>query len=471
MEYCAVADDPRPVLWLTDRSALFTSNGGCARARYLNRHFGPTGYGIVRKAESLPLATGIHAHQATEILQKHLLAHDQLPPKAVVREAIKTANDAYLKVIEARGYRGLLGGEKVEEVIQEQQCLIAGLIWNFVDGLLPWLHSEYRVVSVEEEYVYVLGCTCGLPPTADYQTHADRGCAGIGLQLRQDCLAERRSGGGLAYFETKTTGRQGDIFVGQWERRPQFALGTLGTLERLGKEVTELYVIGLYKGFRQKDKVTGETRQASPFCYGYCRPGNPPLAEDDWLGSYEWVDELTGQIKRASRAHQKRGLWELAGSDWAPWLAAKAQGLDPIEFWVQQLPKSIREKQIFLVGPMNRQDWQLAVLRRQIVAEEIEWQQRIWSLYEVQSRGGTFDSDEIQTALDALFPCSWDCRKFGERYECEYTKICHREEGWQDPLGTGKYVPRRPHHQPQLQQAIDRGLLPAEAQGGEEEDD
>jgi hypothetical protein len=42
--------------------------------------------------------------------------------------------------------------------------------------------------------------------------------------------------------------------------------------------------------------------------------------------------------------------------------------------------------------------------------------------------------------------------------------------GWDDPLGSGQYQPRLPHHTPELQQAIARGLLPAEAATVEEEE-
>lgn len=463
----------RPHLWHTDRSAIYTSCGRCPRQRWLNRHFGPTGYGIVRKAESLPLATGTYTHKATEHLQKYLLLHDDLPPAAVVREAIQIASDAYIQKIEARGYRGLLGGEDVEEVIQEQICLIAGMIWNLADAILPWLHTEFRVIAVEEENTYVLGCTCGLPPTVEEAAHAAKGCTGIALQLRQDCLAQRRAGGNLAYFETKTTGSQADQWSAQWETKPQFGLGTLGTLERIGKEVTELYVLGLYKGFRQKAKDgSGKTSQASPFCWGYCRPGNPPLATDDWLGSYEWIDEVTGQTRRASKAHQKRGLWELETSDWEPWQQAQASGFTPMEFWTRALPKSVREKQIFLVGPMNRQDWQIPKLRRQILASEQEWQAKVWAVYEKQTALDlAFNDPKLQEKLDQEVPCSWDCRRFGERHECEFVPICHEQAGWEDPLGTGKFVPRRPHHKPELAIAIERGLLPEHAEDEEDEEE
>ena len=465
----------RPVtIWLTDRSRYTTGTGRCGQERYLTNHFGPTGYGIVRKSESLPLATGTYAHQALEVLFRHLLETDTFPSVDLIREAIQTTLQAYQKKIEARGYAGLFQNQRADEVVREQQYLITGLIWATCHTVLPWLHQEFRVVQAEQESTYVLDCTCGLLPTDDLAQHDARDCDGVGLMLKQDVVAERRQGSGVAYFEAKTTGFAGDSWAEAWETKPQLALGTLGIPERLGKEITETYIIGLYKGSRKKSGEGEDqiVRQESAFCYGYCKPANPPLSPDDWLPSYQWTDDLTRETKRASRAHKKRGVWELEGSDWPIWLAAKAHDptLQPAEFWIATLPKSVLEHAVFVVGPMNRQDAQIQKLTRQVAGEEQHWKQILWQLYDLQSQGHEWASETFQAALDRLVPASWDCRRFGKGSECQFVPICFRQEGWTDPLGGGRYVARRPHHMPELEQAISRGLLPESSdEAGDEE--
>jgi hypothetical protein len=74
--------------------------------------------------------------------------------------------------------------------------------------------------------------------------------------------------------------------------------------------------------------------------------------------------------------------------------------------------------------------------------------------------GYDWTHDDIQNLLDAYFPQSWDCQRFGKRYACAMVPICHHHPGWQDPFSIG-FVNRRPHHPPEMAQAVARGLLPA----------
>ena len=44
----------------------------------------------------------------------------------------------------------------------------------------------------------------------------------------------------------------------------------------------------------------------------------------------------------------------------------------------------------------------------------------------------------------------------------QFHRQCFEEAGWEDPLGSGYYILRRPRHASELQQAVGRGLLPPE---------
>jgi len=461
------------LFWLTDRSRYKTGTSRCPRQRYLGYHAGPTGYGFTARRESLPLITGIAAHEGAEGFTQILRQHDRLPTQDETRAIVAAVTATYVARTEARGYRGILGGAHTEETITEQCTLIAGLLWALRLKILPFIHQSYRVIAVEQERLHILSCACGAP-RFDLAEHARRGCTGMALQLRTDLIAQRRGGQSLAYFEMKTTGWDSAAWAEQWETDAQLGLGTLDALELYGAEVTELFIIGLNKGARRKDQndPEGRKRQYSALCYGYCREGNPPLAREDWLPAYEWVND-EGETKRASRAHRRKGIWHLAESDWPTWQAYRAQDPDltPVEFWVRgYLPPAILDKVCFLLGPMNRQDAQLASLRRSMAGEEARWQETLWALYELQQQGVGWASARFQEALDHYVPCSWQCRPFGTEHQCEFVPICHRHQGWEDPLGSGSYQPRLPHHDPELHQAIARGLLPADAAEVDEED-
>lgn len=479
-------------LWLTDRSRYTTGTGRCKRERYLRNHFGPTGYGIVRKAESLPLMTGSYMHVIIERLMGHMQQTDMLPNVEVVRAAIAAAFEQYEARIAARGFRGILAGEHTDYVVREQQHLIAGLTWALMRNVLPWIHANYRILQSEVESIYVLGCTCGLGSAIlDAEAHDAKGCLGIGQMIKQDAVAQHRVSGNLAYFESKTTGWGGDNWAPQWETKPQLSIGAMGLAEKYGKPITENFVIALYKGARKQNKPKDAfedpiTRQESNLVYGYLKPGNPPLATDDWQPAYEWTDPISGQTKRVSRAHQKTGVWELANTDWPEWVQRKAADptLTTTEVWVASLPQSVLDSAAYLIGPLNRQDVQIAALKDQIVGEELHWQQITWELYELSQAIGDeaqalrphlpryaaiWADPRFQQRLNRLVPASWECRKFGVKHECEFKRLCFQEAGWESPLELAGFVPRRPHHQPELEVAISRGLLPE--QGEEESED
>lgn len=458
-------------LWLTDRTRYTLGTSRCARARYLGHHAGPTGYGLTARRESLPLVTGIAAHRGEEAFARILADHDRLPTLEETRGIIADVTAEYLARVEARGYRGILGSAQTEETLHEQRALISGLCWVLRLKFLPWLHEHYQVVSVERERLHFLACSCGAPPLAAAE-HDRRGCTGQALMIRTDLLARRRGGHSLAYFELKTTGWESEAWADRWETDPQLGIGTLDAEPLWGAEVTELYVVGLNKGSRKRDRYEddGLKRQQSPLCYGYCAPANPPMQPEQWVPSYEWVAD-DGEVKRKTRAHRRKGVWLLGESDWPTWRAYHASdpAMTPEEFWVRMLPASLLDKVCFTLGPMNRQDQQLASLLRSMAGEETRWQQTLWTLYELQQTGLGWADAAFQAALDHLVPCSWACRPFGREHQCEFVPICHRHQGWEDPL-QGGYQPRLPHHEPELRQAVARGLLPEQAETSEEEE-
>lgn len=460
----------QPLLWFTDRTHYEMGTGFCATARFLSKHAGPTGYGIVMKAESLPLATGQYVHQACAPLFTSLQQHNTLPSPADVRAAVVLANLAYEAALTERGFRGLLASDTTAAVIKEQQALLTGLIWALALKFLPWFHEQYTVVSVEEEHVALFTCDCGHDLLAPLDVHLEAGCGGIALQQRRDVVGRHRISGRLAYFEIKTTGEDFSRFKERWEIAPQLAVGILNAEQQYGAPIDELWVVGLYKGYREKvyndqDQIIGQ-RQMSPFCTAYKRAGNPPLDHDDWRPSYRYTDE-SGKRKQLPKDYQKTPTWQLAESDW-PTRASHPE-LDPVECWVRSLPEKTLEEQLYLVGPMNPQVEQAQALREQWMGEEVRWQSIVWQLYaHTKHTGEGWGTPSYHALLQRLVSASWACRRYGSAHQCQYLPLCLKQQGWEDPLGSGIYVPRRPHHAPELAQAIGRGLIAAEAQEVEE---
>src|SRR6266852_311144 len=112
------------IIQLTDRSRYETGLDRCQRLRMLQYHWGPSGYGITRKAQSVPLAVGSMYHRGLAEVLAYVKAHDTLPPDPVVRAACATACAAYDRIVEIRGL--VDEGHRLETVAAEQKCLIEG---------------------------------------------------------------------------------------------------------------------------------------------------------------------------------------------------------------------------------------------------------------------------------------------------------------------------------------------------------
>ena len=459
------------VIWLTDRSRFELGLDRCQRARYFTNHWGPSGYGIVRKAHSIPLAAGTYYHVGLAQVLQYVMEQDQLPPDVIVRAACQAATKEYQRIVVARGLAGLDEGQRLEEVVAEQCCLIEGLIWAFTLSLLPYIHEQARILQVERDDTAVLGCTCGLGDLiGTVAQHEARDCEGIGFQYRLDFLTEYRSRPGvLAYWEFKGTSATGERFDTQWETQPQFALGAMMEANRREQQIQEAYVIGLIKGRREGDTYNPETkrregqyRQQSVLCYGYRKPGNPPLEEEDWQAEYDYKDD-TGKNRRLTKDYQKQGIWTLKDQ-----LGA---GITPSEFWCKWMQPETLAKQVALIGPLPVSPVITHDIMEELVAEENRWKEIVWELHQALGEGGgDWISPEYQAVLRRLVPRSWSCRRFGKRYECQFADLCFYKEGWQDPLAGDRYIVRRPHHAAELQQMADRGLLPPEGWAEDQEE-
>ena len=494
------------LLRYTDRSRIEDGRQFCPRARVINYHLGPDGYGIQKKGTRLPLMTGIGAHNGlapvlawcrdtltSQALVEQQLATGQAAPDTVVREAIQAAQAEYWKTVEARGFAYLENEPGVREITTEQNYLIEGLIWSWVLEVLPEVLRRGQIIEVEVEGVYVIGCTCGLGDgILGEAEHVARGCEGVGLQNRPDFLVRTWVTQELEYNEFKTTGMPGPSFEDKWEVAIQTFSSILDAERRHNKHIQSFYIHGLIKGKREGEynpvtkKRDGTIRQQSIFCYAYRKSAMPPMEPEEWRPSYEWVD-AEGKNRRLSKAFDKAPVWELPESYlMGTNIASKA------EFWVKWIDSSHRRKNLILVGPLSRNTAMVEGFLEETLAEEARWGEIVWKLYdrymEVAQRIAHMEPaspmtvaevpwnwvwvhPDYQSLLNQLAPRSYACRRFGKRHACQNELLCFYREGWDDPLGKGLYIPRRPHHTPELDQAVARGLaLPDEgvAEAGEE---
>lgn len=463
-------------LWLVDRSRHDADLGHCARARYLGYHAGPHGYGWARQAQGMPAVTGNAVHSPLAGVLATVQATDALPDDVAVHHEIQKARAEYEAIVQSRGLTLTNDPAQLQLRVAEQTTLLEGLVWTWVRGVLPQMLDDWRVVSVETEDVTVLGCTCGLGDRiGTAEDHDARECRGLGWMTREDAIWQHRTTGVYSYHEFKTTGDANKGWEDQWAHRVQLVAGVLGAEQRLGATIDEVYVHGLVKGRFQSEwnaeerKASGPKYQNSPLCYGWRRPANPPLDLEDWQLTHGYVD-VAGKNRKLGREYQRAGIWEMPYEFWHP------EGTDTLsvsDYWVRALAPTGKLADCFkLVGPIYRDDARLRQFIRTVVAHEGRWQDTLWALHEAAERGETWVTEAGQALLDTLIPQSRGdaCQSyFGDT--CQFLGLCNQAPGWEDPALMG-FIPRRPHHAPELDQMVSRGLaLPdaALADGPEDE--
>lgn len=493
--------DPAPVLWLTSRSAFNTGTKDCPMKRYLGNHAGPYGYGYTRKATSMPLTTGTYTHQGiTEIASWILQARQatgvqpDTAPDDLIRWAAAEAVDAYTKVVEARGILAVSQDNpeqlaRFQTIVQEQATLIEGLIWVFALHRLPAILQEYLIVAVEEEEEYVLGCTCGLGDgIGGFADHATRACGGIGLQSRPDLLLERRLDHAFCYTELKTSSVAKRAWAEGYERDQQLLIGTLGAEKRHGVEITHAYIEGLIKGQRRKDYGSFDDpnavkTQQSSLCYGFFEPPVPPLSVGDWKPAYNYydVDGIKHTVPKGKNNHYKRtGIWVPSEEIAFP---GKPVEMSRVEYWVRFMSEVYPHhvgKSLHAIGPIPKQRRMIEKALRSLETEERLWQDRLWKIYEWQTANADhadLGDPLFQQFVETVVPRSWNCDPFGPDHPCGFQLICHDQvaAAASDPVGSGHYIFRTPHHQAEADQMEARGLKPAfglgEDEGDQEVDD
>lgn len=445
-------DQPVPLLFFSSRTALETQNF-CPRDRYLSNHWGPKGYGVQPKRESVPLASGQRIHEILHPILQHCVDHDEAPNLSQVAEFAQAALQNYRDAVETRGLSWHADEESYKRMIQEQENLIVGLPVLWAMHELPILLKDWRIILAEPREVSVYACTCGLgdgiPP---WESHVQRGCEGIGIMTGPDYIAQHRRAITHRYGEFKTKGSAlTDAWAESFETRIQIQLGSLGVEQKHGIEIHEVYLHGLSKGARRQSEKRGEY-QDSRLCWAWFKKGSPPLDDDEWAYEWEWWDAVENRSRRLGKGWEPRWVGEYVAPDGNPGLLA----------WIQQLPEYTVAKMLRTIGPIQRNRVAKEHALKAWIYRELANRRNLGVLFEIlQGNNYNWASEEFQDALDEFFPQSWDCQRFGKRYGCSKIPICHRHPGWQDPYSIG-FVDRRPHHEAELQQAISRGLLPAE---------
>lgn len=295
----------------------------------------------------------------------------------------------------------LVGGER-EEKAKEWGRLLMGMLYAAHQEIIPYFKRGYELKWVEADAVKWL------------RNHPRR----IGLMAKPDTLLEGdgvMGHPGLGYLEWKTAKAVDGMWAKQWVRNPQTWTGAITLEAAAGIRPEWFTVVGLVKGNEYKG------RRVSPFCWAYWR--NPAIAVK---GEKPEPDQ---EVEAADGSR-----WRWAYTAKKGWMRRSTDDFPGgLEQWIASLPWDVVRSQFAITEPIEI-EWDLAE----------EWvRNQNASLGETVEKFSTGALD-----VDTAFPRELsECEVGAYGKPCTFRELCHNAAVGKDPIGSGKYMWRRPHHQ------------------------
>lgn len=473
-----------PALWFTSRTPTDVGQRRCRFERWMGYHAGPHGTGYRRRSLSVPLATGGAVHKGIELLAQWITdyqeTHRGIPPlpttacptgvpREVIAWAALEAAAIYEVKARAKGFNesslesvgtDLPVGQlppQVEALILEQRTLIEAQVWIYGTLYMPQMLSQYRILGCEVEETLVLDCTCGLGDGfGTYDVHEARGCGGIVQMGRADVLWEGFTGdaaGLIVYDEAKTKASPNMPWEKAWEHSGQLLVNMETAARRLGKRIDHASIVVLFKGWRGRDRndpPEAPKYQHTPLVYGYYDAGSAGFRDPAWSAVYKWTDDY-GKGHTLPRTYTKTPIWR---EDIALDVPDPRPGASRVETWVTQKIAATQWTDLLKVlGPFPHPVARVPLALQGILAEERDWRE----IAEIV-RGEVAKGVPEHEIADQIIPRSWACTNYGGD-PCAFKRICDRDPGWQDPLASGHYDIRRPHHATELASCERAGVV------------
>ncbi len=298
----------------------------------------------------------------------------------------------YAKVLRREHDR--LGADRARELA----AIAEGMFRGYCAVVWPQVLQLYDIIAVEPECLKAL-------------------TGSLSFMSRPDLILRRKSDGTYWYWEYKTTGQRVDDWLKQWPKAVQLHSGCLAAEETLGLKIEGCIVQGLSKGY-EKD---GHFR--SPFCEGWRFLGGGPITfAYTYMRSKGWERFFT------------------------------AEHPDGISGWGEEMPADLLEKQF----PRTQPIYPRADLCERFFAQLVQRETAIASaianikLISDSARSDADKSKLIDRIMDDVFPMKFKaCSGRYGKFDCPLLEACWNPRVGSDPLGSGLYIQREPHHQPE----------------------
>jgi len=419
----------------------------CPRRRWLNYHEG--GMGVVPAKLYVPFATGIWTHHGLAAL----LAGKN------VDVAVDGAVTEYRNEILKRGLQ-LNPGEVESYLMDEQVALVEAMIRAYAKVRLGELLGTFEVLEVEREDEWVMASW--QVPSDDPRLKLGHTTHELALMARSDALLLERISGDLyiqsfktaASYDRRTSGEaehdvQGLSEVAVTEARlyrrwhalhnrtaqahsisePQDKTDVMLLSRAEPPRIAGVRMEYIIKGRREEfPEGSSHWEQYSPLIRGYVKEG-VTRAEFGW--KREWKDDEGKTRKLDYRTWKPFHVWEQPGGVKA-WIDLLATGTIQPEAG-ECLPSQFVCPVPYFRNEDDVRNW----------FEQTVYQERQISEHLVEIRGASGEGDR-QSLLNMYFPqyrrsCDWPT-------PCHYIDCCYSTNVGQDPVGSGLYREREPHH-------------------------
>lgn len=307
-------------------------------------------------------------------------------------DAITLVDPAQALITAEQYMRGWCKDNMIQDPFRlELPLLAAGMAYAFTSRVLKTALETRTVFGVEVE------------------CHFDRGK--IRFMTKPDLILEDKNGD-LEYWESKSVGTNTSTFCKVWEHKIQTHMGALAVQETLGRDIEKIVIQGAFKGGKYKGSFRSRllggysrsdigmpTKFSTKFKKGY----GWFLANEHPEGQMGWIDSLPSDVF----------------SEQFPYVPPQAPNIKFMDRWVTQRVR--REEEILdargLVSP---------------------------------APDGAFRTAQ-EEALDRVFPQNDDAcvGPFGTK--CSFYECCWNKTVGKDPIGSGMFKLREPHHQPEVE--------------------
>jgi hypothetical protein len=403
----------------TDRSRILAYQQ-CPRMRFLNYH--AHDHGITKNKLSIPLASGTYIHMGLAALLQG----------STTDAAVALATEAYWSAANAA-----LGALKTQSdhylyTIQEQAALTEALVRVYALRGLPALLREYEVIGVETEYQFELA-------------------PGIQFMSRLDGELRSREDGEIYVLSFKTdTGSGLDGKIDDARIDLQGLTEPIAYERQHGIRPFGVKMEWLVKGQWKEDKSTGDKRRFQDsflvrpwmrdgeFAWRYfwpC-PGEPHQIAK--AGGGTWICKGEQATHGLGPSWRRVNIWEhMLVKDWISDLAHRSRAAAAVDIDDDPFAQIL-----YLPPPIVRTVVDQERALRQIVTQEHHIQAELRAM------------EVCQTPVDVSFiQHTQACNHiFGS--ECQFKELCfasNPEVALANAL-TSDFVPRTPHHEPELVQ-------------------